>query len=80
MLLFDIAEKRKVTREALRGKLKELGFYQLQKSVWLHAFPCEKEMALLRDFFGLEERECMCFEIKKLPEAVVREVKTFFQI
>jgi DNA-binding transcriptional regulator PaaX len=33
ILIFDIAQLKRIYREAFRGKLKELGFYQLQKSV-----------------------------------------------
>ena len=32
ILIFDIRDKHKIKREALRGKLKELGLFQLQKS------------------------------------------------
>lgn len=35
MVLFDIKEKNKYLRDNLRYKLKELGFSQLQKSVWI---------------------------------------------
>jgi len=57
IVIFDISELKRVYREAFRGKLKELGFYQLQKSVWIHPFDCRAEIELLRDFFGLKERE-----------------------
>src|SRR3989338_1545155 len=57
ILLFDISEKRKIRREALRGMLKKLGFYPLQKSVWVHAFECQAEMELLKDFFGFSNQE-----------------------
>ncbi|MBI2577222.1 MAG: hypothetical protein HYV77_00050 [Candidatus Wildermuthbacteria bacterium] len=57
LLLFDISEKRKISREALRGKLKELGFVQFQKSAWLHPFDCRAEIGLLQDFFGLSKEE-----------------------
>lgn len=57
LVIFDIAQIKKIYREALRGKLKELGFYCLQKSTWLHPFDCEAEIELLRDFFGLSEKE-----------------------
>jgi len=35
IVIFDIEEKNKIIRETLRRKLKELGFGQLQKSVWI---------------------------------------------
>lgn len=57
ILIFDISEKSKVKREALRGKLKELGLYQLQKSVWACPYEFFREMDLLRKFFGLKTRE-----------------------
>ena len=57
LLMFDIPQKRKISREALRGKLKELGFHQLQKSVWVYPFECRAEMELLQDFFGLSKNE-----------------------
>jgi hypothetical protein len=57
IVIFDISQLKKIYREALRGKLKELGFYPLQKSVWVHPFDCQAEIELLRDFFGLFENE-----------------------
>ena len=57
IVIFDISELKKMHREAFRGKLKELGFCQLQKSVWVHPFDCQPEIDLLRDFFGLREKE-----------------------
>lgn len=40
LVIYDIPEKNKVGRNALTAKLNELGFYQLQRSAWLHPFPC----------------------------------------
>ncbi|MFZ3074009.1 MAG: hypothetical protein WA093_02675 [Minisyncoccales bacterium] len=57
ILIFDIANKQGTKREALRGKIKELGLYQLQRSVWVCPYEFAKEMRLLRDFFGLEPEE-----------------------
>ncbi|MDI6603072.1 MAG: hypothetical protein QME57_03080 [Patescibacteria group bacterium] len=57
LVVFDISELKKIYREAFRGKLKELGFYPLQKSVWVHPFDCRAEVELLREFFGLSEKE-----------------------
>lgn len=57
LVIFDIAQLKKVYREAFRGKLKELKFYQLQKSVWIHPFPCRDEIELLKEFFGLSTKE-----------------------
>lgn len=57
VVIFDIAQLKKFYREAFRGKLKELNFYPLQRSVWIYPFDCRDEIELLRDFFGLTEKE-----------------------
>lgn len=57
LVIFDIAQLKKSFREAFRGKLKELGFRPLQKSVWLHPFDCQSEIDILKEFFGLSDNE-----------------------
>lgn len=57
LLTFDIAHKRRILREALRGKLKQLGFRQFQKSIWIHPFDCRVEIRLIKGFFGLTNKE-----------------------
>lgn len=47
MVLFDIPENRKVGRDALIARLRDLGFRQLQRSAWVHPFPCREEIELL---------------------------------
>lgn len=50
-IMFDIPNKHKVRSNVLREKLKELGFYQYQKSVWIHPYPIENEMELISQVF-----------------------------
>ena len=57
ILLFDIMETKKFHREALRGKLIELGFRLLQKSAWIIPYECKDEIGLLKSFFGLSDKE-----------------------
>ena len=57
LVIFDIAQIKKIYREAFRGKLKDLGFRSLQKSVWVHPHECQAEIELLKDFFGLSDKE-----------------------
>jgi CRISPR-associated endonuclease Cas2 len=56
-LIFDIQDKHKIKREALRGKLKQLGLFQLQKSVWVCPYEFKDVVKILRDFFGLTNDE-----------------------
>ena len=53
VVLYDIPEKKKPAREALREKLKELGFYEWQKSVFIFPFPCRDEIDFLTEFFEI---------------------------
>ncbi len=53
IVLYDIPEKKKPAREALREKLKELGFYEWQKSVFIYPFPCRDEIDFLTEFFEI---------------------------
>ena len=46
-VIWDVPEKRRVARDLLRYKLKQLGFLRFQKSVWACKKNCTKE---LRDF------------------------------
>ena len=57
ILIFDISNKHKVKREALRGKIKELGLFQLQKSVWVCPYEFGEIVKILREFFGLTDDE-----------------------
>lgn len=52
-VLFDIPVNYTKAREALRYRLKALGFYQYQKSVWAYPHPCEKEILYVADYFGV---------------------------
>jgi len=40
LIIFDIDEKKKRSRDQFRKKLQELGFYPLNESVYVHAYPC----------------------------------------
>ena len=51
--LFDIPEKRRNFRDILRDRLKSLGFFQFQKSVWIHPFECEKELRYICEYLGI---------------------------
>jgi len=57
IIMFDIGQLKLMQRNALRSKLKELGFAPFQKSIWLHPFDCRDEIKVLKDFFGLDDGE-----------------------
>jgi len=53
IVTFDIPEKKKSARNALRDKLKELGFCQLHKSVFVHPYPCLSEVQFIEEIFQI---------------------------
>ncbi|MBI4121685.1 MAG: hypothetical protein HY470_01875 [Candidatus Ryanbacteria bacterium] len=48
ILIFDIQEKRKRARATLRTLLANAEFIRLQDSVWIHPYPCEEFILLVR--------------------------------
>jgi len=78
IVIFDIAQLKKMHREAFRGKLKTLGFYLLQKSVWVCPFNCKDEIELLRSFFGLNESELRFIVAEDVGSS--EELRKFFKI
>ena len=54
VIIFDVPEEQKLKRDILRRKLKQMGFHQIQKSVYVYPFECTNEISLLskRLFLG----------------------------
>lgn len=55
IVLFDIPEKKRQFRDILREHLKKIGFQELQHSVFIFPYPCEKEIGCLVDLYGAKE-------------------------
>lgn len=53
-VMFDIPSKYKGRANVLRDKLKELGLYQFQKSVWVYPYPLENEIDLITQLFEVK--------------------------
>lgn len=51
MVMFDVPEKFKRVRDALRMHFKNMGFYEFQKSVFVHPYPCAKEIEYIMEFY-----------------------------
>lgn len=48
VIVFDVPERRRKTRDQLRFLMRELGFVRLQDSVWVFPHDCEDFLALLK--------------------------------
>ncbi|MBP7796273.1 MAG: CRISPR-associated endonuclease Cas2 [Elusimicrobiales bacterium] len=55
IVFFDIPENIKKDRNAFRSRLKILGFYELQRSVFICPYICEKEIDFLIDYYDIRK-------------------------
>ena len=53
MIVFDIPERYRKTRDRLRALLRSLGFVQLQGSVWVYPYECEEIVMLAKAELGV---------------------------
>jgi len=80
VVIFDIPTQPKrlnSARAALRGKIKELGFRKLQKSVWVHPYPCEDEILLVGEIFNVTKYIEILVVEKMLHDL---KAKSFFDV
>jgi len=48
IVMFDVPQYRRATRDRLRSYMKEYGLLRIQNSVWLYPYDCEELIALLK--------------------------------
>jgi len=59
IVIFDIPESRRGARQIFVKKLKDLGFCQIQRSVFVHPFECRDEIDFLKE--ALEIKDCATY-------------------
>ncbi len=75
LVMYDLPIRYKKARDAFRWKLKDLGFFQFQKSAWIYPYPCEGELLFVADFFGVRKY----IEILEVSKALDdRKLKSHF--
>ena len=52
MVMFDIPQTKRRARDAISSKIKELGMYPIQKSVFVSPYPCKDEIDFIGEFFN----------------------------
>lgn len=52
-VIFDLPKRFNRERELLRAKLKALGFYMLQRSIWIHPLPCRDEIDFVTEYLSI---------------------------
>ena len=78
IIIFNPSKKEKSKKQALLRKIKELGFHDLQKNVWIMPFACGKEIKALREFFNLDVKDLRIIETEDLEEDKI--LKNIFKL
>ena len=52
VVMFDVPENLKKVRDMLRMHFKDMGFYEFQKSVFVHPYPCREEIELIIEHYN----------------------------
>lgn len=55
MVMFDIPARRQESRYILTSELRRLGFVMVQKSMWLHPYPCYEVVQQVVDYANLQQ-------------------------
>ncbi len=77
LVMYDIPIRFTKGRESLRYHLKELDFYQFQKSAWICPYPCEDEIIFIADFYGVGKYVNVLI-VEDVPEDT--KIKRYFNI
>lgn len=54
IVIFDIPNKKRQARDALREQFKQFGFYKIQKSVFAYPYECENEIEFIKAVFNIQ--------------------------
>lgn len=75
LVIYDIPEEDRSTRDLIRNQLNKIGFVQVQKSVFVYPFECTTEIDLICQRYG--ERNNIKFMIAEIIEGEESIIETF---
>jgi len=77
ILIYDIPTPQKKASNAFREKLKQLGLFAIQRSVWVSPYECLSEIEFLATVFDIDIDRCICyFHARNIPRE--NDIKKFF--
>jgi len=77
IIMYDIPSRQRKASDAFRRKIKEMGLYQIQKSVWVSPYDCFDELEFICSVFDLDiDRHVFYFKTPTIPKE--KEIKNFF--
>lgn len=75
IVIFDIPDTKKKNREIFREKLKEIGWLQLQESVFVFPFDCKEIVDYFKSLFQI--KECVQYIIAERIETEIDLIEIF---
>ncbi len=79
IIMYDIPDYHKKARDAFRFKIKQLGLYPLQKSVWVSPYDCLPEIEFLCAIFDIDINSHV-YQITTNEVSKEREIKKWFNL
>jgi DNA-binding transcriptional regulator PaaX len=77
IIIYDIPQYKRQASNAFREKLRDLGLFKIQKSVWISAYDCLAELEFLCTVFDIDMDRCVhYFHTGEIP--IAREVRKHF--
>lgn len=73
LVTFDVPVKSSTNRVYFTRRLEEMGFVMLQRSIWVHPYPCFKQAEQIAAYFNIL-RYCTFMEVTKFDELSVKRL------
>lgn len=77
VVMYDISKFKRNQQENFRRVLKYINFLQLQKSIYLTPYPCEEQIAYLREYFNVGS-EVLFMRVDKIENEEI--YKQYFKL
>jgi len=77
IVMFDIPQSKKKGRDAVSRKIKELGMYPIQKSVFVSPYICKNEIDFIGEFFDVR-KHIIYIKAKEIEGAY--KLKEYFNV
>ena len=77
IVMFDIPQSKKRARDSISRKIRQLGLYPIQKSVFVSPYVCKNEIDFIGEFFDVRDH---IIYIKAKEIEGVRKLKEHFSI
>lgn len=77
LIAFDVPVKQSRQRSLFVGSLQNLGFMMLQRSLWVHPFPCFDQVEQLAGHYNVL-RHCNLIEVSQVDKPAARKLLRHF--